>query len=244
MSLPLLIAVAAVEAQSWRQAMPQQRTLLAVTFDIARARTVMFGGTDAYNRLLGDTWHHDGVTWSQVIPSVAPSARVGHAMAYDVVRGRSVLFGGLDRVAILADTWEHDGTNWSRATPAVAPPPRLGHALAYDLARGRTVLFGGVDSGASLADTWEYDGTTWSRAQLPVAPRPRSGHAMAYDVFRGSTTASTGPGPSSLSRRRLVRATHWLSTWSAVVPCCSVDPVVDLVDCSPTPGSTTARTGR
>ena len=82
-------------AQAWQlvtPAMPTARFAHAVAFDVARSRTLLFGGAIAAGPF-GDTWEYDGTSWSQRVQPVSPLARHSHALAYDASRARVVLFG-------------------------------------------------------------------------------------------------------------------------------------------------------
>ncbi len=166
---------------------PPARYNLAMAYDSARGRVVLFGGYsyDGTGHRLADTWEWDGDTWAQRTPETSPPARDRHALAYDAARQRVVLFGGWTDPALrLADTWEWDGDSWIQRTPGMSPLSRANHAMAYDSARGRVVLFGGEGfGGVFLADAWEWDGNTW--VQRAASPSSRTGHAMAYDSARG-----------------------------------------------------------
>ena len=74
---------------------PPARHSLAMAYDAARGRLVLFGGYGGSGVRLNDTWEWDGTNWSEVQAANAPPARNLHAMAYDAGRGRIVLFGGL-----------------------------------------------------------------------------------------------------------------------------------------------------
>ena len=130
---------------------PIPRSIHAIAYDVARGRTVMFGGWDS-DHILADTWKWDGTNWTQRTPATSPPARAGHSLAHDSARGRVVLFGGVgsfrdetlrEFLEFLGDTWDWDGTRWTQPTPVMGPQARHLHALAYDAARGRVVLFGG-----------------------------------------------------------------------------------------------------
>src|SRR5262249_1313076 len=142
---------------------PPARNSHALAFDVARGRTLLFGGVDRTSGVaLADTWEWDGTNWTQRFPAQSPPARRLHALASDIIRNRTVLFGGFSS-AMLGDTWEWDGVNWLQRAPLSSPPARCAHSLAFDLLRSRTVLFGGISSSNNstrrLADTWEWDGT-------------------------------------------------------------------------------------
>jgi Galactose oxidase, central domain len=53
---------------------PPARSYLAMTYDAASGKVIMFGGSDA-NGYLNDTWTFDGVTWTQVMAESPPPAR-------------------------------------------------------------------------------------------------------------------------------------------------------------------------
>ncbi|MFN7976456.1 MAG: kelch repeat-containing protein, partial [Acidobacteriota bacterium] len=163
-----------------------------MTYDAARHRIVVFGGSGA-GGFFGDTWEFDGNAW--VRGPAAPAglyARAYTPLAYDSARGVSVVFSGVTSCypgGQPADTWEYDGTSW-RQGPA-APPgmvARYGHAMDYDAARGVIVLVGGftVDgSDQPLNDVWEYDGSQWrSGTPLPPLVFPRLAHSTTYDLTR------------------------------------------------------------
>jgi hypothetical protein len=99
---------------------PAPRSDTALAWDPVTSRLLLFGG--AGTGLLPDTWHFDGVAWTQLLPANAPPGRYGHSLATDVGRRRIVLFGGL-AAATLNDTWE-----WTAATVPgrVSPRPRPG----------------------------------------------------------------------------------------------------------------------
>jgi hypothetical protein len=188
---------------------PPRLSYHSMAYDSVRHRTVLFGGygiDDATQglRYFGDTWEWDGVSWTKVPTTVAPSARGWFAMAYDVDRRKTVLFGGYDmyRAPIhYDDTWEWDGAQWTKAVTPVSPQGRWGHAMAYDVDHKRTVLFGGNDGADYTNDTWEWDGAQW--VEIDTGPRPpaRGWHGMAYDTigkrtilfggFDGKTTLPT-----------------------------------------------------
>ena len=51
---------------------PPRRSDHAAAYDLARHRTVVFGGFDATFAPTADTFEFDGVTWSAVMPPTAP----------------------------------------------------------------------------------------------------------------------------------------------------------------------------
>lgn len=92
---------------------PSARSQTAMAYDVARGRTVLFGGFDsAVPGYVADTWTWDGSTWTSRTPGHHPPARSQHRMCWDESRQRIVLFGGQDNVGIFSDTWEWDGNDW------------------------------------------------------------------------------------------------------------------------------------
>src|SRR5438093_12638611 len=93
LSMAALIAGAA--AQSWQPLAPTARAT-PLAYDVARARTVLFGGGIVFGPVYAETWEFDGSDWRLVPTVAAPSLRLDHALAHDVARGRPVLVGGLN----------------------------------------------------------------------------------------------------------------------------------------------------
>jgi hypothetical protein len=168
---------------------PSARTKLALAYDMARQRVVVFGG-DPGGSPLGDTWAWDGNLWTQ-IADTGPSPRRGATLVDEVQRQRLVLFGGGSGPDILGDTWVCADAEWTQVADT-GPSPRVAHAMAYDPYRQRTVLFGGQAAGL-FGDTWEWDGNDWTQVE-DVGPAPRAGHAMAFDVLGSRTVLFGGWG--------------------------------------------------
>ena len=91
---------------------PFPRAWHSMAFDSRQGKAILFGGDHVSPGHLGpinDTWAWDGIAWTQVVTSIAPSPRAGQSMAFDSGRGRSVLFGGTDEGfpgVFYNDTWE------------------------------------------------------------------------------------------------------------------------------------------
>jgi len=168
-------------------ASPSARNGVAMVYDTARQRTVLYGG---WNHLTGtsssDTWEYDGTNWVRTGVTGPVSSNGFSMMAYDAGRARVVLLTG-------SQTWEYDGSSWTRRTPVTSPPSRRAGAMTYDASRQRVVLFGGLGGGLGhFADTWEWDGTNWSNKTPAISPPRRSYHAMAYDSLRQRTVLFGG----------------------------------------------------
>lgn len=143
----------------------------AMAHDVARGRTVLFGGFGAGFVARNDTLEWTGTAWRER-PVTAPPARGGHALAYDRGRRTMMMFGGATSGlgALLNDTWEFDGNVWRRRFPGTVPPARQDHVMTYDVARGVVVMTGGRGSapGSNFSDTWEWDGTNWAQRTAPA----------------------------------------------------------------------------
>lgn len=162
---------------------PGPRTKMAMAYDSARHRAVLFGGVGGSGGVQGDTWEWDGTAWT-LRATAGPGAREEHAMAYDAARGRVVLFGGWDAGGNLkGDTWEWDGTAWTLKSNS-GPAPRSRHAMAYDSGRGKVILFGGWAAPTDRHDTWEWDGAVWM-LKSNSGPPALEFHGLADDSARG-----------------------------------------------------------
>lgn len=155
-----------------------------MAFDVARAKTVMFGGY-ASPITFNETWEYNGVTWLKRSPPASPPARYHASMAYDVVRHVTVLLGGTTNSGALDDMWTWDGTTWTAVTTAL-PTPRSWAGLTWDAARSKLVLFGGLRGTTPLNDTWEWDGVTWTLISAGMPPA-RQVYSLAYDTQRART---------------------------------------------------------
>jgi hypothetical protein len=86
---------------------PPARCCMAMAYDSARQRTVMFGGNDGAV-VVGGTWEWNGTTWLQPAVAFSPSARQATGMAYHAGQGKMVLFGGHSPQGRLGDTWLYE----------------------------------------------------------------------------------------------------------------------------------------
>ncbi|MCA8971636.1 MAG: hypothetical protein KDC95_17720 [Planctomycetes bacterium] len=174
---------------------PSARMRHAGTYDRARNRFVVFGGsTSLAGGLMNDTWEFDGNDWKQITTTQAPSARNDHAMCYDTVGRRILLYGGRTATGDAQDTWSYDGTNWTQITTTASPPGRRDHGLAFDPFRGVALTYGGFyGSGLNVRqDTWEFDGTNWAQRMPTQVPGNRVGYGMVFDELRARTVMFSG----------------------------------------------------
>ena len=167
--------------QTWTQVFPAvsptARYNAAMTFDVARGVSVLFGGYSGVRE--GDTWTWDGANWTRVATGGC-TPRNGHAMAFDDARDVVVLFGGFNGTR-LGDTWEWNGSDWAQRS-TTGPTGRQYLGLAYHDVRERVMLFGGQTEGCSSCredDTWEWDGVAWTMLGDGQASI-RDQHALVY----------------------------------------------------------------
>jgi Galactose oxidase, central domain len=136
---------------------PAPRAFHSMTYDAARARTVVYGGYNGAQ--LGDTWEWDGLQWTQIYTAASPGPRSSGAIAYDPWSQRVVLFAGsVGWPNGMNDTWEYDGVNWSLASVAgPSPANQYLHRMAGDAVRGGVLVYGAYgDNWTPLNDTWRY----------------------------------------------------------------------------------------
>jgi M6 family metalloprotease-like protein len=133
------------------------------------------------------------ITWTQLSPQNAPSARLGMAMAPWGHNGQAILYGGSWDGNLAGDTWLWDGTNWTQLNPAHSPGAVGGHTMVYDEARGNIVLFGGTNSSTDFSNqTWVWDGADWHQMNPATSPTGRYAAAMAYDPVLQKTVLFGG----------------------------------------------------
>jgi hypothetical protein len=197
-------------AQNWTSqspgTSPSARSGSAMVYDSVHHQTVLFGGQDASNTPLAETWTYDGTTWTKQNPLHPPPARVWPGMAFDATHGQAVLFGGISSsvppTAYLHDTWVWNGTDWTNANPSAFPAGRQGPAMAYGSPIGSpgVYLFGGsIVGGAVQSDTWAWDGTNWTLIAFSTPPPgPRRFASMSYDPVDGVMVLFAGDTGSAI----------------------------------------------
>lgn len=159
---------------------PTDRYGAAMAFDRARNRLVLFGGIDASDTPLGDTWEFDGVQWQQVASS-GPSPRWG-TMVYDATTQRVVLLGGIDpTLGNLADCWSWNGSQWQ---PRPNLPPGASSQGWGDAAGIHAIGGGSVWDSAA--------GGAWVLRSSDNAGLPEYRPALAFDPARGEVLAAGG----------------------------------------------------
>lgn len=174
---------------------PLLREGFGLTFDVARSRLVLYGGSSPmFSSPYYDTWEWDGSRWQQRDPRTWPrTSSLTAQIAYDIKRSKTVtisripgLMGGV--------LWEWDGMEWSERVAITEPVPRGGPALVYDAAREQMLMFGGY-SMVDLDDTWLWDGVSWTPMSSPAQLPTTVTDFMSYDPARAAF---------DLARHRLV----------------------------------------
>jgi len=183
------------DSASWVQlapaSFPPARSYLAMAYDPASGKVIVFGG-DNGTTYLNDTWTFDGLTWTQVATNTPPPARAAAQMAYDSFTQKVILFGGYNG-NYLGDTWLWDGatSQWTQATPAHHPTPVTSPMLFPD-PNGRVDLFGGFDGHFYQLAMWRWTGSDWRRLSPATVPYARSLAAVATNPTVGQVVLFGG----------------------------------------------------
>lgn len=168
---------------------PSARCAHTMVYNNQHGKLILFGGEDRLGRFLDDTWVYDygDNRWTQMNPSMKPSARAYHAMTYDSKNDKVILFGGRDSNGFSDETWVYDyqSDSWVKMSPTVKPAARYQHAMVYESRSGRhekVVLFGGEGPtyGQISDETWvyEYESNTWTQMNPSRKPPKRARHTM------------------------------------------------------------------
>lgn len=172
---------------------PSGRYGFAMVYDPLLKKAIFFGG--GYQGSSGwevfdDMWTYDSTNnlWTEIYPTIKPSARSSHKMVYDSVNHKTVLYGGWSAESgLMDDTWIYDAqTNqWTEVFPVEKPPIRQSTSMYYDSIAQRVILFGGYsDVGPHLSDTWEYNysDNSWTELNPSTHPSGRYGSNLVYDA--------------------------------------------------------------
>lgn len=171
---------------------------------------ILFGGMCADPKLnrcdrgvsLGDTWVYDIATntWTEMYPTVSPSARERHSLVYDEVNQITLLFGGRTCAVkgcadgiLLNDVWAYDyATNTWSAIPSDSDPqpvPRFLAAMAFDPTTSTSVVFSGKTN-VAVGDIWTLQVVPTGFTNLPPVAdfnvTPLSGTVLSSFQFDAS----------------------------------------------------------
>ena len=169
---------------------PSPRHEASMSYDWGDGYVLLFGGWNASNGQLGDTWRYSAGTWTQLAPSVSPTGRSGAGLTFDFSPGDGFLLmvGGTEASYTSPDAiWAWNAGAWFRTAPpsSLSPGPTQAGSMVYDPADGYVVFFGGFGPSFSLSDaTWTYRHGVWT--QLLIAGPPPDWYAqMAYFPLEG-----------------------------------------------------------
>ena len=165
---------------------PSSRYAASMSLDSADHYVLLFGGCGPSTCPIQETWKLSGNTWTQLHPSVQPTARYGFALAEsNVTLGARalVLFGGCGGgsagcTLLNNDTWKFSGGSWtqliasSSCTPSnLCPPLRYYSADASYLGKGLNLTLlvtGGVGTnGLTLGNATDPGGDWWIFPSTP-----------------------------------------------------------------------------
>jgi Kelch motif len=161
---------------------PPARSYLAMAYDPASEKIIMFGGWDG-SGYLNDTWAFDGTAWTHLLTRGFPPARAAAQMAYDEVSQKLVLFGGFNGRSYLGDTWIFDGktSRWVRASTAHSPK-RVTSPMLFTDPNGHVNVYGGYDGQFYQYQMWQWTGTDWNQLNLSALPFARSSAAVGVNA--------------------------------------------------------------
>src|SRR5260370_31753035 len=216
---------------------PVPRKDMAFVYMSNRQEAVLFGGSDAANKALGDTWILKRGCWALQSPAQSPPERDFMAAAYDFAHGVVLLYGGRGGGQFYSDSWTWNGETWTQVA-ASGPACMFGGPVAdFDPVAQRVLLFGMV--GGGLPETWLWDGSKWQRQSPVHSPDGRATPSMALDPLRGQVLLfggfSPGHGASSdtwtwngTDREQLAPATRPPPRLRAAMACRTVRHVTSL----------------
>jgi hypothetical protein len=156
-----------------------------MVYDAARRVMTMFGGGDAQQNLVPETWNWDGEAWSQVAgPDGGPAARAHFGFVYDPSHEQSLLFGGYDGNQVFGDFWSWDGAAWIELD-FNGPSARSHFSMA--VSPDGLLLFGGSTGPMTVEtlndETWFLTNGRWRQLEIP-GPSARDMAALGYDPSR------------------------------------------------------------
>jgi hypothetical protein len=144
-------------------------------------RIILFGGYDGYS-YTDETWEYNVTinSWSNLNPTVKPSARESHSMVY-IGNSKVILFGGRNGSSN-NETWEYDFVlnTWTNLNPTAKPTARCFHSMSF-VGNNKIILFGGND-GNNNNETWEYNVTSniWTNLNPIIKPSARISPSISY----------------------------------------------------------------
>lgn len=148
---------------------PPARWSAAITFDEARGRIVLFGGTrpmpapaDMFKEVLGDLWEWDGTKWVECATPINMPPRATHAMTYDSERDALIVaFGSGEGIyGVLSGVQETPSLGRARPTAQLNVDWTAAGAASDDLRR--------LEVSAVMGGAGSREGAPWPGAELLV----------------------------------------------------------------------------
>ncbi len=171
---------------------PPPRSYLAMTYDAASGKVIMFGGFNGTG-YLNDTWTFDGINWSRAATPLSPPRRAAAQMAYDALTQKVVLFGGYNGRNYLGDTWIWDGktSRWAHAQPAHSPPD-VTSPMVFSDPNGSIDMLGGFDGRFYQYAMWQWNGSDWDQLSPDMLPYARASAAVGVNSSTGEVVLFGG----------------------------------------------------
>lgn len=194
---------------------PAPRQYPMMTYDPVDGYVLLFGGSNDTGRYFGDTWTYSGGAWTELHPTISPTARDDGVLVWDAADGYALLFGGYNPdVGVLNDTWTFVNGAWTQVETAHAPPAEAAEGGAYDASASQVVIFGGYQPscGYSCSDTWTYRSGAWTKVATPTSPSLGIDPTMFYDPLTQYVVAYGGYGSLCSS----TQSYYCESTWKYV----------------------------
>jgi hypothetical protein len=226
----LVAFAAAWTASSHAQSLEINRH--AAIHDVARGRTVVFGGYDEADRR-DEIWMlalADSARWALATPvGAGPTARFGHSASFDSVNGRMVSFGGTDGNP-LDEVWTLSLSQppaWTQLFPAgPGPRARYYHSAIVDPLRERLLIFGGGTATERFNDVWALslgDTLHWDSLRVSgTPPSARQTHTAIYDARRDRMLVFGGG--AVLGNNDLWELTLSDTVWRRITPSGTLPP--------------------
>ncbi len=177
---------------------PSPRSQYSMAYDALDKEMILFGGTNAANVDLNDTWAFNGTAWKPIPTSVSPPGRHFAGMIYDAAAGVTLLVGGYNyTTGDESGTWAYRSGTWTNVTHPGALPA-LAFPYVTNTKNGTPILFGGSDqaTGVYLNTTYEFLGGHWKVVRSINAPTPRNNGGFAYDARDGWIVLFGGRSPA------------------------------------------------
>ncbi|MBL8724646.1 MAG: hypothetical protein JNK49_11400 [Planctomycetes bacterium] len=158
--------------RTWMRMQPQNspppRRGAGIAWSPANLAFLLFGGADAQNAVLTDTWLWNGTDWLPQIPSTSPdiSLQIVTDPAGGVLGLRREIIGSVN------DQWQWSGSNWAN-TPG--PSATYNGALVkagYDPRRNVVVA-------VINYELWEWNGVVWT-LRGPLSPPYLTPSSVVY----------------------------------------------------------------